>query len=297
MRIVFSFLLFTFYFASTAQIPSYIPTNGLVGYWPFNGNANDVSGNGYNGVVVGPSLTFDRFGNANSAYKFSNGIDYIYTSNPYTATNVLTYSIWIKSNATNGGFVINFNNGQVQHGGMWCKTIIVDTNAITFFTYQGGNTRNVFNLSLLDNAWHNYVVTMDINGSKIYIDGNLKSANPNQNSGQIYTGFYRFGGLCPNDLNNSLIGIYDDICIWNRALTQTEITQLYTSSNINTTPEDSTSNVGIGTTTPKRKLHINDVMRLEPRNTAPTNPGEGDIYYDGLLKKLRYYNGTGWISL
>jgi hypothetical protein len=44
MRLLFTFLLFTFYFASTAQIPSYLPTNGLVGWWPFNGNANDESG-------------------------------------------------------------------------------------------------------------------------------------------------------------------------------------------------------------------------------------------------------------
>jgi hypothetical protein len=36
-----------------AQVPSYVPTNGLVGYWPFNGNANDASGNGYNGTVNG----------------------------------------------------------------------------------------------------------------------------------------------------------------------------------------------------------------------------------------------------
>jgi len=92
-------------------------------------------------------------------------------------------------------------------------------------------------------------------------------------------------------------GKIDDIAIYNRALTQTEITQLYTSTITPPTPEDTTSNVGIGTITPKRKLHVNDVMRLEPRNSAPSNPGEGDIYYDAILKKIRYYNGTSWISL
>jgi len=109
------------------------------------------------------------------------------------------------------------------------------------------------------------------------------------------------GTLCFG--NNLIGGIFgfngylDDIAIYNRALTQSEITQLYTSTTIPTIPEDTTSNVGIGTTNPKRKLHINDVMRLEPRNTAPINPGEGDVYYDAILKKLRYYNGTIWISL
>ena len=54
-----------------AQVPSYVPTNGLVGWWPFNGNANDESGNLNNGTVNGATLTTDRFGNADKAYSFS----------------------------------------------------------------------------------------------------------------------------------------------------------------------------------------------------------------------------------
>jgi hypothetical protein len=45
------------------NVPSYMPTNGLVGYWPFNGNANDASGNGNHGIVYGASLATDRNGN------------------------------------------------------------------------------------------------------------------------------------------------------------------------------------------------------------------------------------------
>ena len=45
-------------------VPSYVPTNGLVGWWPFNGNANDESGNGNNGTVNGATLTLDRNGAA-----------------------------------------------------------------------------------------------------------------------------------------------------------------------------------------------------------------------------------------
>ena len=51
-----------------------IPSNGLVGWWPFNGNANDESGNGNNGTVNGASLTTDRFGNLSNAYLFD-GLD------------------------------------------------------------------------------------------------------------------------------------------------------------------------------------------------------------------------------
>ena len=47
-----------------------IPTFGLVAYYPFNSNANDESGNNFNGTVFGATLTTDRFGNTNRAYNF-----------------------------------------------------------------------------------------------------------------------------------------------------------------------------------------------------------------------------------
>ena len=52
--------------------------NGLVAYYPFNGNANDESGNGNDGTVNGATLTTDRFGNTDQAYSFD-GNDYIST--------------------------------------------------------------------------------------------------------------------------------------------------------------------------------------------------------------------------
>lgn len=53
-------------------------------------------------------------------------------------------------------------------------------------------------------------------------------------------------------------------------------------------------NVGINTNFPLRNLHVNDILRIEPRNSAPSNPGEGDVYYDAILHKLRVYDGTIW---
>jgi hypothetical protein len=56
----------------------------------------------------------------------------------------------------------------------------------------------------------------------------------------------------------------------------------------------SAGNVGIGTTTPARTLHVNDVMRLQPRATAPSSPGAGDMYFDSITNKLTVYDGTAW---
>lgn len=53
-------------------------------------------------------------------------------------------------------------------------------------------------------------------------------------------------------------------------------------------------NIGINTSTPARKLHINDVMRLEPRSSAPGSPSAGDLYFDSTTNKLRCYDGSIW---
>ena len=79
--LLFASIVFVFTSNVFTQVPNYVPTNGLVGYWPFNGNANDQTPNGNNGTVNGATLTTDRFGNANSAYNFDGINDYIQINN------------------------------------------------------------------------------------------------------------------------------------------------------------------------------------------------------------------------
>lgn len=67
-------VLFVIPFGMSQELPSYVPTNvptnGLVAYYPFNGNANDESGNGNHGTVNGTTLANDQNGNENKAYEF-----------------------------------------------------------------------------------------------------------------------------------------------------------------------------------------------------------------------------------
>ena len=87
----------------TAQVPSYVPQDSLVGWWGFNGNANDESGNGNDGTINGAILTTDRFGNANSAYDFDPGDNIDCSQMPMlNAIPQLTLSVWVNADATNG---------------------------------------------------------------------------------------------------------------------------------------------------------------------------------------------------
>ncbi|MCX6172454.1 MAG: hypothetical protein NT048_06405, partial [Flavobacterium sp.] len=212
-----------------AQVPSYVPTNGLVGYWPFNGNANDESGNGNNGTVNGAALTTDRFGSTNSAYSYTSGANLICTSQNFSNPNSLSYSVWFKTDSNIGGHLIGFNKGQCVHDFNWDRALWVENNKVVFYTFPGFQQSQNALINVVDNTWHNCVVTMDSQGAKIYIDGVLISSNNTQVIGQVYNGFFRFGGLSPNNINNSLIGSYDDIGVWNRALSEQEITNLYNS--------------------------------------------------------------------
>lgn len=80
-KIITSILVFTGTLLFS-QVPNYVPTNGLVGWWPFTGNANDMSGNGNNGIVNGATLTTDRNGNNNSAYSFNGVNQFIQVQTP-----------------------------------------------------------------------------------------------------------------------------------------------------------------------------------------------------------------------
>jgi Concanavalin A-like lectin/glucanases superfamily len=113
-------------------------TNGLVGYFPFNGDANDASGNGNNGTVQGATLTTDRFGLTNSAYYFDGISSRILVPDTFfgPATPGATISMWIKTDAgpydnpsvlfeksgTNGTITLNVNSGQVQFGPKLAKS-------------------------------------------------------------------------------------------------------------------------------------------------------------------------------
>ena len=235
------------------NVPNYVPTNGLVGWWPFSGNSNDESGNGNNGnPLYGTILSNDRFGNINNSYSFDGVDDYM--STPIIQSNINSYSIsiWFKTSDAYGWMFQGSRNCSTSIG----TRLIIQNGKLLYGADDAGYndavaTINQFN----DNEWHNIVGVW--NGStsstisqyqfSIYIDGVLVNQAAQTSVGNGGIGGHRsipingsnscvFGKESCNTSNYYYSGLLDDIGIWNRALTQEEITALYTGTPLCTKP-------------------------------------------------------------
>lgn len=211
--------------------------DGLVAYYPFNGNANDESGNGNNGTVYGATLAEDRFGNTNSAYNFDGQDDYIQISHTdsFNFTNGVTISIWAKPNLENTGphsdwmYLIrkNIEDWSGAPGEMSCSIAFETVNNVYLTNLRATSDTYYIQRSsseLPADQFIHFLSVYDGSTLKLYVQGILKesipaSNNVNNTTFDIYIGkqlsywFYK--------------GIIDDIRIYNRGLAESEIQQLY----------------------------------------------------------------------
>ncbi len=224
---------------TSAQVPWYVPTTGLVGYWPFNGNANDESGNGNNGTVNGAVLTADRNGNTNSAYSFDGISNYIEVpSSPSLCVSIAySFSAWAYISSYNsGGFpyqpaIVSKINGGDWYGGYEVRASSDATGVPKFLGTSGNIGGNNVATAVPNNninQWYNIIATYDGSIIKCFINGICMDSTNASGSLQTSTIPLRFGrrGGGPS-FDCWLTGFIDDIGIWNRALTQAEITALY----------------------------------------------------------------------
>lgn len=240
------FLLFTIITSFTTLSFAQIPTNGLVGYWPFNGNEKDQSGNGNNGNVNGATLNSDRFGKDSSAY-FFDGIDNYIKVNASNNLNIkgsYTISAWINpidwgESAPQGyGRIVDkskyrlyLNNPAYNVGG----GIQYSDHSIVNSLQSSNNPTpsNSSGYSIALNVWQHVAVSVTLNGSNnrcdFYVNGNSVST---YNTAVLPT---TFDDNISDDLyigetitlDRAFKGKIDDIAIYNRALSPSEINQLY----------------------------------------------------------------------
>lgn len=213
-------------------LPNYVPTNGLLGWWPFCGNANDESGNGNNGTVNGATLTSDRFGNAGKAYSFDGVNDYVAaTLNGMTNQNSsFSVSIWFNRNNSSSIVRYMFGFGNPMMFGEMFGFGDYGSQGI-FGTFLGSQYDVITGLDTGNyNVWKNLVVVYNTPGIlKFYLNGSFLFTGSALSNPNIQLGNCKIG-MRPGNTNEFWSGSLDDIGIWNRALTQQEITALYTGS-------------------------------------------------------------------
>jgi hypothetical protein len=212
--------------------------DGLVAYYPFNGNALDESGNGNDGVVHGNTLVADRENNTNSAYSFNSssyiGIPHNNSFNPNTFTII--------------GWIYRTRNCPVVAD----SCMIFNKEDRYELGIRRGNTLQIGHInssSNTDSGWFNtnivipelqwIFIAFQYDGTYVTVHMNDASSVSTQARTTLRQSTYPFLiGQRSKYVSSPYAGILDDIRIYNRALTVAEIQHLYqtTETKLNQTP-------------------------------------------------------------
>ncbi len=206
---------------------SIVQTGELAAYYPFDGNANDASGNNNNGTVSNAMLTSDRLGNPNGAYYFDGVTSSIQvpSSASLNFQNAITINFWMKC-----GTFLNKEEYPLSQGSYnnRLKISIIYPNHNLRWTIK--TTSGIKDLDsetkLVQDSLYNVTVLYSDSDFEIYINGNLDSFT--SWSGQLLQTniALTFGSMLPTDNNYNFKGVLDDIRIYNYALSVPDIEKL-----------------------------------------------------------------------
>lgn len=217
---------------------------GLIGCYPFNGNAKNESRNQADGIIHGATLSEDRYGSFNASYSF-NGQSYIDLGNFFDqAFNSHSYSLWIKPFSTNGEqFIISKGEGGVSG-----INITLVNGCIRADYGDLPYTSDIFFISkpliIKSNVWYHIAVIVDRNNSLLtfYLNGKKQSVDilvrnilVRKNNIEVKEKFAKSIDLRNN--KNFLVGsiygygeyrgffhgVIDDIHIYNRIISENEV--------------------------------------------------------------------------
>lgn len=219
---------------------------GLIAYYPFNGNANDASGNNNNPVFNNATLTADRFGNPNGAYHFDGTSTYMRIVNNPTinTTNKLTLCAWVRpmgfyAGPCHGNAIINKGDADylvgnynlrfddnASSGGANCNGGPPDPLRQNFYGITAGVPTPGYTPYIQQNRWYSVILTNDGVTAKLYVDCDLKIALPQGSA--TFTNIY---DLFLGKLNNPSFpywfnGDLDEVRIYNRALSFAEVSAI-----------------------------------------------------------------------
>jgi len=211
-------------YADWTAISAVVPTNGLVAEYTFSGNAADSSGNGYDCAVIGAILTADRFENNAGAFYFDGEDDYLQTTfNPASVigdNNPFTISVWLNP----------YNDWKSSLVGAYQSTSRFYI-AISDGYYWGyGDTHSMQEtdrLQVVLNEWQFVVLEYDGTDMLVYFNGYLADALTYNGDGNIFNEDICIGFFPASTNDNHFIGKIDDVRIYDRVLSDSEILDMY----------------------------------------------------------------------
>jgi hypothetical protein len=213
--------------------------NGLLAYYPFDGNAHDNSENNHHGVVHSAVLTTDRFGNPNSAYSFNGQNAYIevFDGLSFNFYSNFTLSVWIKPKSSQNDFANIFDKSHVSGTGFALQQSSSDDNYFHFIYYSSENVPQARLIPVSANKWNHYVFIKQEKILKIYLDSILSDTFLAPTSAMISSRYPNYPLLIgamnaletkpASGLNRFFNGSLDEILFYNRSLSADEVLLLY----------------------------------------------------------------------
>jgi hypothetical protein len=238
MKLLFAISVPFIFFIANAHASLSI-TNGLVAAYEFEGNANDSTANANHGTVYGATLASDRFGNSNSAYAFD-GNDYILASASFLPAAERTVALWFNADTvSNKPNLIGYGGSTSTPPG---KSWLMGINhwgypAYSVTCHYGTNTLQYYYDEEPVGEWFHYAITTESSGTRIYINGVEMESNSTFINNTLVDGtdlaigvsVSKYGYAPYTDRNvGYFIGSMDDVLIYDRALSPTEIERLST---------------------------------------------------------------------
>ena len=236
----FTCILAVWSFSGIAQIPDYVPADGLVAWWGFNGSPQDESGSENHGTVSGAVLCPDRFGNDAQAYSFD-GTSLINAGalpNLGAVPEDMTQSGWFKT--SNDSFCkMPLMTRRQSTGGMGWPTVMFrydDTGFLNYFVddHMHYNPLGVNSplstapVELNDGEWHHFAAVKSGATYTLYVDGIVAGSGTDSHSFSGSTLDFTIGyeGAFGFACERYFTGELDDLGIWNRVLSLEEILAL-----------------------------------------------------------------------
>jgi hypothetical protein len=217
-------------------------TDGLVACYPFDGDANDASGNGNHGTENGVIEYIE--GKVNQAIKLNGNSSYVKVINPEQKFDKqYTITAWVSTQGRGMPFFAKYSwNGSARGFAVHSTTPDgngVTTNGSTLFSVamynESWNPKKFPTYTLPINKFKHVSATYNEGEAKLYIDGILVDESTVQHQGtldnpyDILMGAYwhNQGKSLDHNHTRTFDGLIDDLRIYNRALTEAEIKQLY----------------------------------------------------------------------